>query len=392
MKYSKDTMLSLDEIGLLPCGNPSQIDTRTKINPFITDEYDDKLPKNHCDHAEEQKIGRLPVFVSPMTSVIDEHNIWMFECAGFIPVLPRKISFDERLKYAEEYWVSFSLQEFLRICDEDLAKGKDHLYILVDIANGHIAKLYDYAKRLKEKYPNVILMVGNIAHPDIYRHCCRAHIDYVRVGIGGGSVCSTSVQCGVHASLVWMIEEINNLKKREHFEFETKVIADGGINTLDRAIKCLALGYDYVMMGKLFAITNAACGEVRTHIKTHNDEDIYINYNIMEYEKPEEEDPKRDFKPNVYGDFKNATLERKYYGMASEQGQIDISGGACKNPEGIETWVPIEWTLSEFRAKFEAALRSTMSYVDATSLIEFIKSGDTQYAPMSKSEFNAYYK
>ena len=61
-------------------------------------------------------------------------------------------------------------------------------------------------------------MVGNIAHPDMYVECCNAGIDYVRVGIGGGSVCSTSVQCGVHASHVYMIEEINKLKKQGYYD------------------------------------------------------------------------------------------------------------------------------------------------------------------------------
>jgi IMP dehydrogenase/GMP reductase len=176
-----------------------------------------------------------------------------------------------------------------------------------------------------------------------------------------------------------MIEEINKLRKVITNPC-TKVIADGGINTLDRAIKCLALGFDYVMIGRLFAQSFAACGEVRTHIKTHNDEDIYINYDIINHLN----------NAKIYGDFKEATLERKYYGMASEQGQIDISGGANKNPEGIETWVKIEYTLDEFRKKFEAALRSTMSYVNANNLDE-LKS-NTMYNQMSISEFKSYYK
>ena len=361
-------MLSLDEISLLPSGKPTSINSRAQINPFIND-------TNNVPFSGD----RLPVFVSPMTSVICKENAEYFENQGFIPILPRTGDFNERLELCKKRWTSFSLQEFLEICEKDLASEKEHMYILVDIANGHIGKLYTYARELKQKHDNVTLMVGNIAHPEMYIECCNAGIDYVRVGIGGGSVCSTSVQCGVHASHVYMIEEINKLKKI-YSGFHTKVIADGGINTFDRAIKCLALGFDYVMMGKIFAQSYVACGEVRTIIKTNNGEEIYINYDAINRFKD----------AHISGQFKEAYLERKYYGMASEQGQIDISGGANKNPEGIETWVKIEYPIQEIRTKFEAALRSTMSYIGAESLYEL--ADKTQYMPMSISEFKSYYK
>lgn len=366
---NKEIMLSLDEIGLLPTGNLSDIDTRSKINPFVDDL---KNVQYNCN-------TKLPVFVSPMTSVLNKDNLEYFEKEGFTPIMPRIGTFEDRLELCKTKWVAFSLQEFLDICEKDLASKQEHMYILVDIANGHIGKLYTYARELKQKFPQVTLMVGNIAHPMLYKDCCDAGIDYVRIGIGGGSVCSTSVQCGVHASHVWMIEEINRLRTVYGYT-RTKVIADGGINTLDRAIKCLALGFDYVMIGRLFAQSTEACGEVRTHIKTHNGEDIYVNYDIINSYKD----------ATISGDFKEACLERKYYGMASEQGQVDISGGANKNPEGIETWVKIEYRLDEFKKKFEAALRSTMSYVNAHTLKEL--QTNTKYVPMSISEFKSYYK
>ena len=128
------------------------------------------------------------------------------------------------------------------------------------------------------------------------------------------SVCSTSVQTAIHASHYWMLQGIKSIQElikdtkrwkdegkfdcfKGHYDtdgFITKTIADGGINTLDKAIKCLAIGYDYVMMGKCFAECEEACGEVAV--------------------LPE-------------GKF------RCYYGMASLKGQEMISGSATKNPE-----------------------------------------------------------
>lgn len=367
-------MLSLDEVSLLPSGIPTSIITRTQINPFIKDASN-----------VFYKGDRLPVFVSPMTSVISKENAEIFEENGFIPILPRTGDFEERLELCQSRWTSFSLQEFLDICEKDLASEKEHMYILVDIANGHIGKLYKYSSELKKKHPDTVsLMIGNIANPEIYTECCKSGVDYVRVGIGGGSVCSTSVQCGVHASHLYMIESIKKIKeqlKKNHPEmYLTKTIADGGINTFDRAIKCLALGFDYVMMGKIFAQSDVSCGDIRTTIITNNNDKVHINFNVFDVSD----------KVNFSGNFKEVYLERKYYGMASEQGQIDISGGANKNPEGIETWVKIEYPIGEIKTKFEAALRSTMSYIGAEKLIDLPKK--TKYMPMSISEFKSYYK
>lgn len=365
----ENIMLSLDEIGLLPSEKPTQINSRSKVIPYISDS------KNSTEGLK----NRYPVFVAPMTSVVNKDNLHLFEEQGFTPIVPRNYSFEERLEMCQTRWVAFSLQEFTQIYDEEIPLTKENMYVLVDIANGHIDTLYMYAKRLKEKYSNITIMVGNIAHPRMYSECCDAGIDYVRVGIGGGSVCSTSVQCGVHASHVWMIEQINEIKK--HIKNPcTRLIADGGINTFDRMIKCLALGYDYVMVGKLFAQTFEACGECRTCIETVDGKKIYINFDLINNVQG----------LNISGDFKEVFIERKYYGMASEQGQIDISGGANKNAEGIETWVKVDNTLEDFKKKFDAALRSTMSYVNATKLFELRKR--TQYVPMSISEFKSYYK
>jgi IMP dehydrogenase/GMP reductase len=368
-------MLSLDEIGLIPSKEPTNITSRSNVNPYTDDSY---IPYRQ-EHEEKEF---FPVFVSPMTSVVNKENMQEFKNEGFIPILPRNYSFEERIELCQTDWVAFSLQEFVQIYEEKIPLTKEHMYILIDIANGHIDKLYTYSRKLKERYQNITLMVGNIAHPNMYWSCCINHIDYVRVGIGGGSVCTTSVQTGIHASLVWMIEEINKIKYERKPSFETKVIADGGINTIDRMIKCLALGYDYVMVGKLFAKSDSACGKQRVKITTTSNDVIYLY-----------EDTKVDFLQlltEMTGDIKNFCCERMYYGMASEEGQNAISGGICKNPEGISTWIPVEYKLKDFRKKFEASLRSTMSYIGANDLHELkIK---TTYLPMSQTEFNAYYK
>ena len=333
-----DMQYSLNEICLLPSATPTDITSRKQVNPF-------------------DENGNLPIFVAPMTSVLNESNYKIFADKGVIPILPRNCT---ETRDIAEVWHSYSLQEFESIIDS--SKDYNGYHILIDVANGHMRKIYDLVKKSKEKWPNIIIMIGNIANPAIYYNCCDAGVDYVRVGIGGGSVCSTSVQCGIHASHQYMIENIKKLSCYYNNPNRTKIIADGGINTLDKAIKALAIGYDYVMMAKCFAECEEACGETKSE---------YISL------------------PSVYDQEKREIKYRKYYGMASEQGQIDISGGCTKNPEGLETWIPIITTLDAFVIRFEAALRSTMSYTGATTLEKF---HDSEYDIQSIEEFKSYYK
>ena len=365
---TKNTMLSLDDIALLPSSVCSEIESRKNVNPYINDA---NLPNNYIKN-------RLPIFVSPMTSVVCPENMNIFTNAGFIPVLPRIGVFEDRCYFSENDWTAFSLKEFEQILDDKIPNHIEKMYILVDIANGHMKKLYDLSKRAKKEFNNIILMVGNIADAHMYEECCKTGVDYVRVGIGGGSACTTSVQTGIHVSFVDIITQINEI--RLQYDNPTKVIADGGINTIDKIVKCLALGYDCVMVGKLFSQTYEACGEIRTHIITADGSDIYADNNILSINKNA---------VHFSGNFQKAFLERKYYGMSSKLGQIDISGGASKNPEGISTWVQIKWPLNELKNIIESSLRSAMSYTNSTDLQTF---KDSDFKQMTHREFELYYK
>lgn len=332
-------MYSLSEITLLPSAVPTDIDSRSKVNPF-------------------DENSKLPIFVSPMTCILDRDNFNIFNKSKVIPIVPRGVS-----GCITDSWIAYSLSDFEKSLEYDLSNKK----ILIDVANGHMEKIYDLVKIAKKKWPTIIIMVGNIAHPSMYTTCCNAGVDYVRVGIGGGNGCSTSSRTGVHASLPWLLEGIKEVKKKmislyysggeESGDYEptplffTKVIADGGIDTTAKAIKCLALGADYVMMGKTFAQCEEACGKV-------------ININGQRH--------------------------HEYYGMASAKGQVDISGGCKKNPEGIITTVPIIGDLDSYCNKFESVLRSAMSYTGAHNLEEF--KNNTQIAIQSIEEFKSFDK
>lgn len=348
-------LYSLDEVGLIPAVK-SEIRHRGEVIPFVQSPFGG---------------SKLPVFVAPMTCVLNANNICEFSQSRFEPILPvidADIELRTQLPNGSNWlgWTAMTLAEFKNTFNACKADENRKYYILIDVANGHMAELFQVVKDAKQEYGNnLIVMIGNIANPNTYIECCKAEVDYVRIGIGGGAGCTTSVQTGIHASIPYLLEGIKLAKLKLYsesiVEYKTKVIADGGINTIAKAIKCLALGADYVMMGKCFAECEEANSSVIQYFNTNDSEG-----------KP--------------------TVEKRhlYYGQSSKEGQLDRFGKVKSNPEGIAKWIPVTTNLSEFADKFEAALRSAMSYCGAKTLSDFV--GKVKYEYMTPSEFSAFIK
>lgn len=343
-------MYSLDEVGLIPT-IISDIKHRGDVNPYVLSPFGGE---------------KLPIFVAPMTCLLNGTNICTFGQSKVEPILPvRAESIENRTKLSNgsnwKGWTAVTLQEFEEIFIRNSPNWEPPYYILIDVANGHMAELFNVVKIAKERYDsNINIMIGNIANPNTYIKCCEAKVDYVRIGIGGGSGCTTSVQTGIHTSIPYILEGIKDRKllyRSGINNFKTKVVADGGINTISKAIKALALGADYVMMGKCFA----KCEECNLHVKEYYDKSGSIT-----------------------------KVENHYYGQSSEQGQLDRFGKIKSNPEGSDLWVPVTENLATFSNKFEAALRSAMSYCGAKNLNEFI--GKVRYEYMTPTEFNSFNK
>ena len=187
--------------------------------------------------------GMLPLFTAPMDKVIDDTNIQHFQSNNINICLPRHIKFSDLRN--ENYFYSYGLDEIIELMDKKSTLPKK---VLIDVANGHMQKLYDTAKLIKETWGDKIeLMVGNIANPDTYLKYCQIGVDYIRAGIGGGSACTTSANVSIHYPMASLIEECAYFKTA--YDSPTKIIADGGFRNYSEIIKALALGADYVMLG-----------------------------------------------------------------------------------------------------------------------------------------------
>jgi hypothetical protein len=310
--------------------------------------------------------GNLPLMVSPMDTVVSENNYKKFKDAGYVVCTPRGVITND-----DDVFSSMSLDEFEEyleiyktIHNEDL-----NIKILIDIANGHMKRLYDlvdsfYKNRHSEKH---VLMIGNIANPKTYQLFANIGVDYIRVGIGGGSGCLTSANIGVHYPMASLIHECYLIKQSNGYK--TNIVADGGFKNYDDVIKAIMLGADYVMLGGILNKTLESCGETKLFKKITLSENT-SNYIWDNYPK---------IRKHMYKSFR---------GMSTKEVQKKWKKGKLKTSEGISKLNKIEYTLNQWSDNFVDYLKSAMSYTNSYNLQQFKESNFIFITQNALNRFN----
>jgi IMP dehydrogenase len=198
---------------------------------------------------QQYKIEKLPV--------VDKNNklIGLITYKDIIKIKARpnacKDSFG-RLRVAAAVGVTSDTLERVAAL---VAAGVDA--ISIDTAHGHSVNVIEMAKKIKEAYPNVDLVVGNIATPEAAIALKEAGADAVKVGIGPGSICTTRVIAGVGVPQLTAVYNVAQALKGSGIP----VIADGGVRYTGDIVKALAAGGNSVMLGSLFAGVDESPGE-----------------------------------------------------------------------------------------------------------------------------------
>jgi len=130
--------------------------------------------------------------------------------------------------------------------------------IVVDTAHGHSKRVIEAVRKIKEHYPTIDLVAGNIATFEAAKDLIAAGVDGIKVGIGPGSICTTRVVTGCGVPQVSAVMECAKAVR----EFGVPIIADGGIKFSGDVTKAIAAGADTTMIGSLFAGTDESPGEI----------------------------------------------------------------------------------------------------------------------------------
>ncbi len=206
--------------------------------------------------------------------------------------------------------------------------------LVLDIAHGHSSLALDALKQIKDKYPQIELIAGNIATAEAAKDLIKAGADAVKIGIGPGSICTTRITTGFGVPQLSALLNIAPICQK----YKIPCIADGGIKQSGDIVKALAAGANSVMIGGQFAGTEESPGPT-------------INYKGRQYK-----------------------ISR---GMASLTAALNRPNAKEKineiTPEGIEARVPYKGQVKNTINQFIGGLKSGMSYGNAQNLEELRK-------------------
>jgi IMP dehydrogenase len=314
--------LSYDDVLLQP--QHSDIVTRADINLAV--KLDDELKM------------RLPVFAAPMDTIMSPMMAATVFQAGGIGIFHRYCSIEDQVEMVQN---SFTLMPFqvrpstivfaaVGVTGKYFERAERMIEagckgICVDVAHGHHRNVISAVEKLRDRFPKIHVMAGNVATRNGLEALADAGAHSIRVGVGGGSICSTRIQTGHGVPTFQSILECSNSDR------DALIIADGGIKNSGDIVKALAAGADAVMVGRLLAGTNEAPGDV-----IHNP---------------------------------SASPVKVYRGMASPEAQQDWHGKHSSN-EGVSRTVRLRGSAVAVLVDIDRGIRSGLSYSGARNIRE----------------------
>lgn len=216
-----------------------------------------------------------------------------------------------------------------------ISVGVDALF--VDTAHGHTKTVIDIVKKIKNEFPNIDVIAGNIASSEAVKDLAEAGADAVKVGIGPGSICTTRIIAGVGVPQLSAIMRVVQEAKK----YDIPVIADGGIKQTGDIAKAIAAGADSVMIGGMFA----------GHRENPGDKIIYEGRPYKVYRGM-----------GSLGAMNQGSADRYFQDMESEISKYV--------PEGIEGRVPYKGQVGETIYQLIGGLKAAMGYCGCPTVEE----------------------
>lgn len=308
--------LTFDDVLIIP----AKSDVRSRKDPQLTSQLTKNLK------------FETPIISANMDTVTEADMAIAMNKMGGLGILHRFATIEEQVKMVHAVKESGA-----KIMSASIGVGDDFKQraqalttagvnlITIDIAHGHSIQMIETLKWLKDTYPDVEIIAGNLATPHAARELIEAGASAIKVGIGPGSMCTTRIitGCGVpQLTAIALCAEVAD-------EYGVPVIADGGIKTSGDIVKAFAAGASSVMLGSMLSGTMETPGEIKNGRK-------------------------------------------QYRGMASKAAQVSWRGGVPEGmaAEGESTYVTIKGHVRDVILELTGGLRSGMSYVNATTTAE----------------------
>jgi IMP dehydrogenase len=329
-EYSKKEHLSFDDILLVP--QVSDIKSRKDVS--LSTILGDGLELD------------FPLIAAPMDTVCEESMALAMSMYGGIGIIHRYMPIEDQarrvsmVRQANEAVGGSVGATGSFLSDAGKLVDAGATLILVDVANGHSQHAINAVSDIRESFGESLhIMAGNVATWEGFARLADAGANSIRVGIGGGSACTTRVVSG-HG--VPTLASIMDIRDRVSYEDAPALIADGGIRNSGDAAKALAAGAHAVMVGRLLAGTTESPGEVENGRKI-------------------------------------------FRGMASREAQ-EAGRGTVSGVEGISTRIPFVGGVRGILDDFRAGLSSALSYTGVDNLFDFYT--ESMYNRVSGNSLN----
>ena len=257
--------------------------------------------------------------------------------------------------------------DFNKLVQVHTTVAEDRLkYVCMDIANGYSDHFAQHVRKVREAFPHLVIIAGNVVTGEMTEELILAGADIVKVGIGPGSVCTTRIQTGVGYPQLSAVIECADAAHG----LGGHIIADGGCTCPGDVAKAFAGGADFVMLGGMLAGHNEGGGDIITKI----------------YETDEVTKTDDGFYDSVYEEKQFV----QFYGMSSDAANTKHFGGLkdYRSSEGREVLVPYRGSVLDTVQDLLGGLRSTCTYAGAMKLKQLSKC--TTFVRCTQ-QFNAVY-
>lgn len=280
----------------------------------------------------------IPIISSPMDTITEKDMAEAMNIAGGLGIVHRYMSIEDQVKNISPRCgaaIGATGDYFERA--QELVKNNCRK-LCIDVAHGHHQNVIDATKKIKKEFGDQVhLMAGNVATSAAVDDLAYQGANSVRVSVGSGSICSTRIMTGHGIPTLQVLFDCQKVRIKDRFP-QLKIIADGGIKNSGDAIKCLAAGADFVMLGSVLAGTHETPGELKKEVAKNG------YYKI-------------------------------YRGMASKESQIAWRG-KVRSIEGVTTKVACKGPVKNILEDFRINLASGLSYSGARNLRELVEKAE----------------